>query len=102
MAEEAVLLALRERNRAGKAACEITRSHERLLTAVKEAEVQARHCEQLREEAAAAKAAEVQAAQATRQMGEKLAEAQAKAADLQHTLKQITHISSLQRTCLMG
>ena len=93
-----MLEALRARNRAGAAACTLARAHEAVLTDVTMLEATALMCERLQQEAAVAKAAEAQAAEAAQLVGEKLAEAQAKAADLEHNLQQSTsREASLQK-----
>lgn len=88
--EEQVLAALRKRNAASAAACTLARSHEALLAEVSVLDATARTCERLEQEATVAKAAEAQAADAAQLMGDKLAEAQAKAAELEHSLQQTT------------
>lgn len=86
--QAAVLEALRARNRSGAAACALARAHEAILAECTALELTARSCERLQQEAAVANAAEAQAASAAQQMGEKLAEAQAKVAELEHSLQQ--------------
>ena len=85
-----MLNALRARNFAATAACTLARAHEVLLAEANVLDATARTCERLQQEATVAKAAEAQAADAAQLMGDKLAEAQAKAADLEHTLQQTT------------
>ena len=89
-AQGEVLAALRIRNRMGAAACTLARAHEVIVSDCTTLEAIARQCECLQQEATAAKAAEMQANDAAQQMGEKLAEAQAKAADLEHNLQNST------------
>ena len=89
-AQMAVLAALRIRNRMGAAACALARDYEALNAECTTLDGVARQCERLQQEATVAKAAELQAATAAQQMGEKLAEAQAKTADLEHALQQTT------------
>ena len=88
--EQFVLSALQSRNRASAAACHLAREQEKLLAECTALESVARTCERLQHEATAAKAAEAEASDAARLVGEKLAEAQTKAADLEHALQQST------------
>ena len=88
--EARVLALLRSRNRAAAPSLALARAHELLLAECTALEATSRTCERLQREAMAAKAAEAQAADAAQLVGDKLADAQARVAELEHDLQQMT------------
>ena len=99
--QEAMLARLNARNAINAPSLTLARMNEELLTEatvldkenlerLKDLAIAGKEIEKLQAEKAAATTAEEQAKDAARQMGEKLAEAQAKSADLEHLLQQAT------------
>lgn len=88
--EVRVIELLRQRNARAAAALEATRGYQALLRDCTALEAQARTCDRLQHEALAAKAAEAQAAEAAKQMGEKLEAVGSNTADLEHTIAKLT------------
>ena len=89
MAELSILLALRERNRAGAAACKLARSGQGLLAECNRLDAVERSAERRNDEAIAAKGAEARAEDATRAMAAKLEEAMARIGELEHELQAV-------------
>ena len=99
--QEAMMARLNARNATNAPSLVLARMNEELLTEVnaldkenhersKDLAIAGTEIGKLQAEKAAAAAAEAEAKEAARQMGEKLAEAQAKSADLKHSLQQAT------------